>query len=109
MAEVTKFTGYLASDGSTHHSMKAAVAKTTEIKVKAALKEFSDKHLNATTMIVNEPSESGDGYIDLATFLYVYKDAITEAFNQSVILRSPRKPKVKKDVSPLREDAAVAQ
>lgn len=44
MSDVKKFTGFIAIDGSTHTSQKAAVEHSRQVKVQTALKEKFDAY-----------------------------------------------------------------
>ena len=97
MADIKRFTGFIAPDGSTHASLTAATIYTNDLKVKAALADF--------TLLTPESSKGlcHDDYgqvviliKDLPEFLAGHKDDILAAFGQKATLRAPRGTKVKK-------------
>jgi hypothetical protein len=92
-ADIRKFTGFLAPDGSTHETVKKAIEYTRDLKVKEALADFG--------LVTPESSEGvsdgENGYVihveNLPAFLAAHRADIELAFNQEVSMRSPRKPK----------------
>lgn len=99
MADIKKFTGYIAPDGSTHDTIKKATDYTRELKIKEALALFKGT-LNEDSCWVGS---DGQGPVvcadDLPAFLYANKDAIIAAFNPEVLLRAPRKKREAKSGS----------
>lgn len=107
MADIRRFTGFIAPDGTTHDTIKKATEYTRDLKVKEALSEF------AAAPIGNGVSETDRGgaviYVgDIPEFLLFYKDKIKTAYNQDVVMRAPRKPKPEPiQVRPLKTRAHV--
>lgn len=87
-AEVKAFTGFIAIDGSTHNSKKAAVEHSRVVKVKAALKAAFGTHIVAHTAGI-------DAEIALDEFIFKHASEITAALNQDVLTRKPRAKKTK--------------
>lgn len=88
MADVKRFTGFIAVDGSTHTSAKAAIEHSRVVKTQAALK---DKFGN---LMVVETGDSEAG-VSLDDFIYANRDSILASLNQEVLTRKKRTPKVK--------------
>ena len=97
MADIKKFTGYVAQDGSTHNSLKAATDHARDLKIKAALEDFNLVTNAANAGVVED--ERGNAVIyagDLPAFLFAHKADILAAFNQDVLTRKKREAKPKK-------------
>lgn len=112
-ADVRRFTGYIAADGSHHATLKAAAAVSLEVKTRAALQEVFGKKST-----IPDPSllEIPEGWVepvisvaDLPSFLYDNRTAILAALNQEVSLRKPRKPRTSKVEKPARVEAATVE
>lgn len=96
MADIEKFTGYKAIDGSTHKTAKAAILHTREVKIKTALAStFKLPIANATGVTELATGERVVFGQDVPDFLYANRDAISAAFKQDVSLRAPRTKKAK--------------
>lgn len=89
MADIRKFTGYTAQDGSPHATLKLATDYSRDLKVKTALQVF--KGVEIGTQFATD----SEAY-SMPTWLLANKDAIQAAFSQTVLTRKPRvsKPKV---------------
>lgn len=98
MAEVKKFSGYTAIDGSAHNTKKEAIEYSRDIKIKAALDAI------VTGFVAKNPDESGGYFVpelgvaallesNLATWLTENRVTLLAAFNQDVKMRAPRAPK----------------
>ncbi len=110
MADIKRFTGFIAPDGTTHSSLTAATNYTRELKIKEALAEFASIKSEDTPEFQTGIDAAGDQIIrveDLPLFLRVYKDKILAAFNQDVQMRAPRKAKLPKVVENIPFDAAA--
>lgn len=89
MADVKRFTGFIAIDGSTHTSAKAAIEHSRAVKIQNALKE------KFGNLIVAEPvttAEIASEDVNLADFIYANREAILAALNQEVLTRKKRGP-----------------
>lgn len=86
MSDVKRFTGFIAVDGSTHTSQRAAIEHSRQVKIKAALKE------KFGTFIVAD-SADGPQRIALDEFIYANAEAIQDALNQEVLTRKKRTPR----------------
>jgi hypothetical protein len=89
-ADIRRFTGFLAPDGSTHESLKKATDYTRDLKIKAALADFA--LVTSANPGVTE-DERGSTVIyaeDLPIFLLAHKADILAAFAQDVLMRAPR-------------------
>lgn len=98
MADIKRFTGFIAPDGSTHETLKKATDYTRELKVKEALKDFANIKSEDTPEFQTGVDAEGDQFVyvqDLPLFLYTYKEKILAAFNQDVLMRKKREPKAK--------------
>lgn len=99
MADIKKFTGYIATDGSTHETLAKAQKYADELKIKEALKTaFPEGCLKDDK---NAHDVDGGRYLALddssiPDWLFANRDAITAAFNQKARTRAPRKPKAAK-------------
>lgn len=100
-ADVRPAKGYVALDGVTYETQKAAITASHDFKVMAALKDFAaacpsfdgtEPKDGATFDDRDNPVLYQDG---LATFIFVHRNAILAALKQEVSLRKPyaRKPK----------------
>lgn len=92
MSDIKKFVGYTAGDGTTHKTLKEAQQHTLAVKTTAAL------HAAFPAGFVQLPDgtqDDGSKRMDIADFLLENKAAILAAFDQTVRLRAPRKPKAK--------------
>lgn len=93
MSDVKRFTGFIAIDGSTHTSMKAATEHSREVKITRALKEKFGNLVVAEGITLSAPDE-GPG-VSLDDFIYANRESILAALNQEVLTRKKRTPKVK--------------
>lgn len=92
MADISKFNGYMASDGTPHKTKKAVIAYMLDLKTKAALAVIASGFGTAPqpnpyfdgTACVNVLTE-----VNLATWLAANRDAIMAAFTQDVRTRRP--------------------
>lgn len=104
-ADIRKFTGFIAPDGTTHDTLKKASDYTKELKVKAALAAFANVMPYSNIGVITD-GEDGNGSAvvyasNLPEFLLAHRAEILAAFNQEVTLRVPRKIKeVKSKVAP---------
>jgi len=94
-ADIRRFTGFIAPDGTTHDSIKKATDHTRDLKIKAALADFA-----LVALEVNEGVSTHEGHLvifteDLPAFLLAHKADILAAFNQDVLMRAPRQFKAK--------------
>lgn len=91
MADVKKFTGFIAIDGSTHTTSKSAVEHSRQVKIQRALAEkftgpvVLDGGDNAPTYEDQEP-------LGMPDFIYANRDAILACLNQDVLTRKKRAP-----------------
>jgi hypothetical protein len=94
MADVKKFTGFIAIDGSTHSSFKSASDHSRLVKIQSALSEkFSGLEVTDTTV----PDELPDGDpVSMPDFIFANRDAILAALTQEVLTRKKRTPKTPK-------------
>lgn len=95
MADIKKFTGFIAPDGSTHKTASDAIAYTRDLKIKEAL------NIAAQSMHLRNRDDRDHACLypdDIAEFLIENMDAIQKAFSQSVVLRDRAKPKKAKKV-----------
>lgn len=103
MADVKKFTGFIAVDGSTHTTSKSAVEHSRQVKIQKALAEkFSN--LCVDSLVMTEISEEP---VDLPTFIYANRDAILACLNQDVLTRKKRAPNKAKTTEAAAEAAAA--
>ena len=87
MTDIKKFTGFIAPDGTTHTTEKAAVAYTKDLKVKAALAAaFAVGYVGMPDATQDDDTLRAD----LAAFLFDNRTAILAAFNTEVLMRKPR-------------------
>ena len=96
MADIRKFTGFIAPDGSTHDTIGKATAHTRNLKVKEALqKQFGNVTPGTHGNSVSQ--DDRDNFViypeQLPEFLFTHRDAIAACFKQDVKLRESRKPK----------------
>ena len=101
MADIKRFTGFIAPDGTTHDNLKKATEYTQRLKIKEALAEFSKVIPEVNPGV----TETDSGYVgvlagDIPVFLLAHKDDILAAFNQEVLMRAPRKVREKKEKVP---------
>jgi len=100
MSDVKRFTGFIAIDGSTHATEKAAVTHTRDVKTAAALEKLRALVVEGAP---GATSFEGIAYIEsegMPIFLAANREAILAAFNQEVLTRKKRIPKVKAASSP---------
>lgn len=91
VADIKRFTGFIAPDGSTHDSIKKATDYTRELKIKAALADFA--LVTSHNPGVSETDAVGGNAVyveDLPAFLLAHRADILAAFNQDVLMRAPR-------------------
>lgn len=94
MADVKKFTGFLAIDNSTHTSFKSASDHSRQVKIQAALGEkFSGLEVN--DKVASGELPVGDP-VSMPDFIYANRDAILAALTQEVLTRKKRTPKAPK-------------
>lgn len=109
------FKGVQAIDGSIQPNMKAALAHSRDVKVKAALLALATQ-VQSTALtfgvdvpgVIYEPISDTDSKPvidlsrtgDLADFLFAIRAEITAAFTQEVRQRKPRAQKVKSAPQP---------
>lgn len=96
IADIRKFTGFIAPDGTTHDTLKKATEYTRYLKVKLALADFA--LVSQETNVGVSQTDEGSAVVfttDLPAFLLAHREDILAAFNQDVSLRAPKKPKVK--------------
>ena len=80
MSDVKKFTGYTATDGTHHKTMKEAVDHSREVKTRAALQEaFGGMEVL-----------DAEGRGPLAHFLYENREQVLASLSQEVLLRKKR-------------------
>jgi hypothetical protein len=87
LADIKRFNGYTAVDGSYHANKTAALAHSNEIKVRTALNDVAD------SMIEKEP-ELGHTY--LKDHLFTHRTELLKALQQTAVLKAPARKKVKK-------------
>lgn len=93
-ADIRKFTGFIAPDGTTHDTLKKATDYTKELKVKAALADFA--LVTEANSGVTDTDGSGTLVIyveDLPKFLLAHRAEILASFNQEATTRKPHKPR----------------
>lgn len=94
MADIKRFTGFIAIDGSTHDTLAKATAHTKEVKIGLALKEFA---VAVSSNPVGFSVDDRDNHVlypeDLPNFLLKHRVAIQAAFNQSVVMRDAKSGK----------------
>lgn len=101
MSDVKKFTGFIAVDGSTHTSMKAATEHSRIVKTKKALAEaFGGQLVSPADVPNHELEDRPDLIVKLDEFIFSNRLAIQFALNQEVTTRKPRTPKVKAPAAP---------
>jgi hypothetical protein len=96
MADIKKFTGYIAPDGSTHDTVKKATDHTRALKIKAALKAaFNDETIDIDQIGVSECDRGGAVILpgELADWLLANQTKIEACFNQDVLMRKKRESK----------------
>lgn len=96
MADIRKFSGFIAPDGTAHASLAAATVHTRNLKTKQALTGFAETLVGSVDL---SSDESGNPVIypdELPDFLIANRDVILAAFNQEVNMRSPRGSRKKK-------------
>lgn len=108
MSDVKAFTGFIAVDGTTHSSMKAAVDHSRTVKIKNALQAS----FGGQSVVTDENPDTP--WLALDAFIYDNRDVIIAALNQEVLTRkkrTPNKPKVegaKPKVEGAKTEAVVA-
>jgi hypothetical protein len=94
MADVKKFNGYTAIDGTAHSSLKAALAHTTDVKVRAALTgmfaSLAPDDAEEVVRIISIGGVSKSVVVDIPRFLMENREAIQEAYAHKALLRTPR-------------------
>lgn len=90
MADVKRFTGFIAIDGTTHTNAKAAIEHSRQVKTQTALKE----KFGNLMVTEGDGAVEGEG-ISLDDFIYANRDMILAALNQEVLTRKKRTPKAK--------------
>lgn len=104
MADVKKFTGFIAIDGSTHTTSKSAVEHSRQVKIQKALADkFSGMCVDS--LIATETPED---FVDLPTFIYANRDSILACLNQDVLTRKKRTPNKAKAVEAANDAAPAA-
>lgn len=101
MADVRKFTGFIAIDNTHHNTMKAASDHTREVKIKAALEQFKV----SDSPLAERPEDNTKKTVflsDMPTWLYENREAIKAAFAQDVVIRAPRTKKLKDQAQALK-------
>lgn len=107
-ADIKRFTGFIAPDGSTHDSIKKATDYTRELKIKEALAEFLKVTPETNPGVNKDPHGELAIYVHtLPDFLFHHKADILAAFNQDVLMRAPRQ--VKKRVPNAETQAAMVE
>lgn len=93
MSDVKRFTGFIAIDGSTHTSAKAAIEHSRTVKIQNALKEKFGAY---DVLESNRAFHEQEGQeVSLADFIYANRESILAALNQEVLTRKKRTPKAK--------------
>lgn len=94
MADIKRFTGFIAIDGSTHDSLGKATSHTKDVKIKTALEEFA-KGVAADPVHFTKDDRDNDVLYpeNLPDFLAAYRVQIMAAYNQTVVMREPRPKK----------------
>lgn len=110
MADIKRFTGFIAPDGSTHDTIKKATEYTRELKIKEALADFALVLPEVNVGVAKDGAGNHAVYVsDLPAFLLAHKDDIQAAFNQDVLLRAPRKKRAAKvSLTPMQNTAMAA-
>jgi hypothetical protein len=108
-ADIKKFVGYTAIDGSAHDTLKSATDYTRDYKIKEALKSFSAFDSSKAGVTVDSDGDSAVFVEELPEFLFAHREAIMAAFKQDVNMRKPRTltPKKPKTVV-VRDDSGRA-
>ena len=110
MSDVKKFTGFIAVDGSTHTSQKAAIEHSRQVKIQTALKEKFGALVVGSHTIIDVGVTEQNPVAWLADFLYENRDSIIEALNQEVLTRKKRAPnKAKVKAEPVTEQQPAAE
>lgn len=94
-ADIRKFTGFIAADGSTHESMTKARAHADDLKIKAAL-TASFKTLDHGQAAVYQPDGTAGLAVhenDMPEWLFANRVAIMAALSVRATTRAPRKPR----------------
>ena len=95
-ADIKRFTGFIAPDGSTHDTLKKATDHTRELKIKEALQQFANIEAAVDTGVSHDDRDNTVVFADdMPSFLFAHQEAILAAFNQEVLLRKKREPKPK--------------
>lgn len=105
MSDVKKFTGFIAIDGSTHNTLKAATEHTRQVKIQRALAE----KFTGTVVMDSTPRYDEQEGVDMPTFIYANRATILACLNQEVQTRkkrAPNKPKVE-GAAPAPADASA--
>jgi hypothetical protein len=113
-ADIEKFSGFRAKDGTTHATLKAATEHMQNVKVREALNALAliDEDLPGVTL-----DDRGNPVVTEATlgeFLFVNRAAIMACYKQEVRIRSqpatrkPRSDKGTKKVAPATAPSAAA-
>lgn len=96
-ADIKKFTGFIAPDGSTHDTIKKATEYTKNLKVKEALAATLGESITPATHGSSVSQDDRDMFVvyprNMPDFLLENREMILAAFNQDVTLRAPRKKK----------------
>lgn len=95
MAEIRKFTGFIAPDGSTHDTIKKATEHTRNLKIKAALDKAFGNAVPGNQPLIQQ--DDRDLFVlpadFIPQFIFDNREAILACFKQDVKLRESRKPK----------------
>jgi hypothetical protein len=113
MADIRKFTGFVAIDGTTHTTIKAAIEHTRAFKIKEALKAFEPLLACSKKSEESGVDEDDGGNLaiypsGLPAFLFNNREAIMAAFNQEAVIRAPRKTRSPKENAGSTTDAAIS-
>lgn len=106
MTDIKRFTGFIAPDGTTHTTEKAAIAYTKDLKVKAALATA----FGTGCLAGGVEDDRGSNVLyddDVAAFLFDNRTAILAAFNTEVLMRKPRAANKVKAIPASAADAKV--
>lgn len=108
-AEVKRFSGFIAIDGSTHNSKKAAIEHSTEIKIAAAVLEVAEGVFVARQNAISDvgPLLQFGTAEELAEVLLEARAPLLKAFDQQVRLRSPGGGRPKKTAKPVESGGAA--
>ncbi|UUZ75453.1 hypothetical protein LP414_27440 [Polaromonas sp. P1(28)-13] len=91
MADIKRFTGFIAPDGSTHDTIKKATEHAKAVKVKDALvAEFTNitPHTHGNNVTEDDVGMFVVGSADMPMFLLDNRERILACFNQEVLLRA---------------------